>query len=160
MACFLNLRLVPYGHDDGRKRFGVFLRGGFSLLIVAGIQIFQRFLALGFILNQLDEAVFLIIALIDLSVDGCHAFGSSLYSVFIDGRIRVGFTARLCADDFRFDFLCDGFKATRFLRCQMILDLNGFAGIDQLLQPDFFLFGQETVLPLFQQPRNLRVHLI
>ena len=42
----------------------------------------------------------------------------------------------------------------------MILDLNGFTGVDQLLQANFFLFGQETVLALFQQPRNLRVHLI
>ena len=42
----------------------------------------------------------------------------------------------------------------------MILDFNGFAGIDQLLQPDFILIGEMAVLPLFQQPRNLRVHLI
>ena len=42
----------------------------------------------------------------------------------------------------------------------MILDFNGLTGVDQLLQADFFRFGQEAVLPLFQQPLDLRVHLI
>ena len=156
----MDFRLVPNRHDDGRERFGVFLRGGFPLLIVAGIQIFQRFLAFGFILDQLDKAVFLVVAFIDLSVDDRHALSSRFYCIFIDGRIRVGFTSCLCAGDFRFDLLSDGLKAACFLWGQMILDFNGFAGIDQLLQPDFILIGEMAVLPLFQQPLDFRIHLI
>ena len=160
LAGLLDFRLVPHGHDDGRERFGVFLSGGFPLLIVAGIQILQRFLALGFILNQLNQSVFLVVALIDLSVDRRHAFGSSFYCVFIDGRIRIRFTTCLRTGDLGFDLLGDGFKTACFLWSQVILDLNDFAGVDQLLQPDFFLFSQEAVLALFQQPLDLRVHLI
>ena len=160
MACCLNFRLVPYRHNDGGKCLGVFLRGGFSLVVIAGIQIFQRFLAFGFILDQLNQAVFLVVALIDLSVDRRHAFGSSFYSVFVNGRIRVGFAARLCAGDLRFDLLSDGLKATRFFRSQMILDLNGLAGVDEFLQTNLVFFGEKTILSLLQQPLDLRVHLI
>ena len=40
----------------------------------------------------------------------------------------------------------------------MVFDLDGFAGIDQLLQTDFVLVGEIPVLPLFQQAADLRVH--
>ena len=42
----------------------------------------------------------------------------------------------------------------------MILDLNGFTCVDQLLQPDFFLVSQKTILALFQQALDFHVHLI
>ena len=42
----------------------------------------------------------------------------------------------------------------------MILDLNGLAGVDELLQPDFILLGEVSVLPFLQQSADLRVHLI
>ena len=97
----------------------------------------------------MDEAVFLIIALIDLSVDRRHAFGSSFYCIFVSGRIRIRFAARLCAGDLGFQLLPDGIKSVYILWGQVILDFNGLTGVDQLLQADFFLFGQEAVLPLF-----------
>ena len=108
----------------------------------------------------MDEAVFLIIALIDLSVDRRHAFGSSFYCIFVNGRIRIRFAARLCAGDLGFDLLGDRFKTACFLRSQMILDLNGLAGVDEFLQTNLVFFGEKAVLPLFQQPLDLRVHLI
>ena len=42
----------------------------------------------------------------------------------------------------------------------MILDLNGLAGVDQLLQTDFVLVGEIPVLPLFQQAADLCVHSV
>ena len=42
----------------------------------------------------------------------------------------------------------------------MILDLNGLAGVDEFLQTNLVFFGEKAVLPLFQQPLDLRVHLI
>ena len=42
----------------------------------------------------------------------------------------------------------------------MILDLNGLAGVDEFLQTNLIFFGEKAVLPLFQQPLDLRIHLI
>ena len=62
----LDFRLVPYGHDDGRERLGIFLRGSTTLLIVAGVQVVQCLLPLCFVSDQLNQAVLFVVALINL----------------------------------------------------------------------------------------------
>ena len=42
----------------------------------------------------------------------------------------------------------------------MVFDLNGLAGVDQLLQTDFVLVGEISVLTLIQQTADLRVHSV
>ena len=160
LACFLDFRLVPYGHDDGRKRFGVFLRGGAALLVVTGVESIQRSLFFRRILDQLNERIFFIISLINLRVDRRHALGSGFDSVFVNAHVRIRFAARLGTGNLCFHLLGDGGELVRLFRRQVVLDLDSFTGINELLQPDFVLLGEIPVLPFFQQTADLRIHLI
>ncbi|MPN51822.1 hypothetical protein SDC9_199471 [bioreactor metagenome] len=44
------------------------------------------------------------------------------------------------------------------IRHEVVLDLDRFAGVDQLVQPQLILFRQKTVLPLFEQLFHLGIH--
>ena len=66
----------------------------------------------------------------------------------------------LRAGHLRFDLLRDPLKAVRVGGREVVLDLNGLAGVDEFLQTNLVFFGEKAVLPLFQQPLDLRVHLI
>ena len=146
---FLDVLLLPDGYDHIRQQLCILHRRSPALFGVLAVQLIQRILSLGAVLHQLNERVFLVILRVDLLIDGGKPLGGGYQRVLVDGHIRVLFPTRLCAGDLRFQLLPDGIKAVHVLRGQVILDFNGLTGIDQLLQADFFLFGQEAVLPLF-----------
>ena len=146
---FLDVLLLPDGHDHIRQQLCILQRCRPTLFGVFTVQLLQRSLSLGAVLHQLNERVFLVILRVDLLIDGGKTFGGGHQRVLVDGHVRVLFPTRLCAGDLRFQLLPDGIKAVHVLRGQVILDFNGLAGVDHLLQPDFFPFGQEAVLPLF-----------
>ena len=157
---FLNVLLLPDGQNNIGQQLGVFHRRSPALFVVLAVQLIQRSLPFGAVLNQLNERVFLAVLRVDLLIDGGKTFGGGHQRVLVDGYIRVLFSTGLRTCYLCFQLLTDGIKAIHVLRAQVILDLNGFTGVDQLLQANFFLFSQEAVLPLFQQPLDLRVHLI
>ena len=157
---FLDVLLLPDGHDHIRQHLCILHRRSPALFGVLAVQLIQRSLFFRRVLDQLNERIFFIIAFINLLIDGGKTFGGSHQRVLVDGHIRVLFPTRLCTGDLSFQLLPDGIEAVHILRGQVILDFNGLAGVDQLLQADFFLFSQEAVLALFQQPLDLRVHLI
>ena len=146
---FLDVLLLPDGHDHIRQQLCILHRRSPALFGVLAVELLQRSLPFGAVLNQLNERVFLVVLCIDLLIDGGKPLGGGHQCVLVDGHIRVLFPTCLCAGDLGFQLLPDGIKAVHVLRGQVILDFNGLTGVDQLLQADFFLFGQEAVLPLF-----------
>ena len=156
----LNVLLLPHGHDDGGQRLGVLLRRGQTVAVVFCVQLIQRLLPLGFIGNQLNEGEFLVVLLCQLGIDRTHALGGGFDGVFIDRYIRIRLSRSLRAGDFCLQLLTDLFKAVRIGSGQMVFNLNGLAGVDQLLQTDFVLVGKIPVLTLFQQAADLRIHRV
>ena len=146
---FLDVLLLPDGHDHIRQQLRILHRRCPALFGVFTVQLLQRSLSLGTVLHQLNERVFLVILRVDLLIDGGKPLGGGHQRILVDGHIRVLFPTRLRTCDLGFQLLLDGIKAVHVLLGQVILDFNGLTGVDQLLQADFFLFGQEAVLPLF-----------
>ena len=156
----LNILLFPHGHDHTRKRLRIFPRGGKAVFVVTLVQGFECALPLSRIFDELDDSVFLVILRVQFGVDGGHTLCGGLDRVFIDGHVRAALSTRLRASHFRFDLLCDSFKTVRVGGCEVVLDLNGLAGVNKFLQPDPVVFREITVLASLQERFDLRIQPI
>ena len=156
----LNILLFPHGHDHTRKRLRIFPRGGKAVFVVTLVQGFECALPLSRIFDELDDSVFLVILRVQFRIDGGHTLCGGLDRVFIDGHVRAALSTRLRASHFRFDLLCDSFKTVRVGGCEVVLDLNGLAGVDELLQPDLVRFREIAVLTLLKQRFDLRIQRV
>ncbi len=156
----LDVLLLPHGHDHTRERLRILPRGGEAVFIVAGVERVQCALPLSGIFDELDDSIFLVILRVQFRVDGGHALCGGLDRVFIDGHVRAALSTRLRASDFRFDLLRDSLKAVRVGGREIVLDLNGLAGVDEFLQPDLVRFREIAVLPLLEQRFDLRIQRI
>ena len=154
----LNVLLLPHRHDNGGQRLSVLLRRGQTVAVVLGVQLIQRLLLFGFIGNQLYEGEFLVVLLRQLGIDRTHALGGGFHGIFINGHIRVRLSRSLRAGDFRLQLLPNLLKTVRISSRQVVFDLNGLAGVDQLLKAHLIFFSEQFGLPLFQQAADLRVH--
>ena len=154
----LNAFLIPYRRDHIGKRFRVFQGGGAPVGIVAGVEFVQRDLPFPGILDQLNHGVFLVILRGQFRVDRGHTFRRGDDGILIDGNVRVALSHGLGAGDGGLHLFFNGGKAIRIGGRQIVLDLDGVTGIDQLLQPDLFIIREEPVLPFLQEALDLRVH--
>ena len=114
-------------------------------------------LAFRAVLNQLDQSVLFVILLVQRSIDSGHALCGGDHGVFIHGGadfLSTGFrTGHL-----GFHLVSDSVEAVCVGGGQVVFDLDGLAGVDELLQADFISLRQLPVLLLFQQPGDLFVH--
>ena len=105
----------------------------------------------------MDQGIFLVVLLVQRGVDGGHALGGSNHGIFIHGSadfLSTGFRTGYLG----FHLVPDGIEAVRISGGQVVFDLNGLAGVDELLQADFISLRKLPVLLLFQQPSDLFVH--
>ena len=156
----LDVVRLPHGHDDARQRLRILPRGSEAVFIVTGVERVQCALPLGGIFDELDDSIFLVILRIQFSVDGGHALCGGLDRILIDGHVCIRLATRLRAGHLRFDLLRDPLKAVRVGRSQIVFDLNGFAGVNKLLQPDPVVFREITVLASLQERFDLRIQPI
>ena len=155
--CGLDITLLPHRHHDVGHQLGVFHGSSPAVTVVLGVQSIQCLLTLRAVLNQLDQGIFLVVLLVQRGVDGGHALGGSDHGVFIyccTDFLSTGF----CTGHFGFHLVPDGVEAVCVGCGQVVFDLNGLAGVDELLQADFIAFRQLPVLLLIQQPGDLLIH--
>ena len=97
-----------------------------------------------------------------MRVDGGHALGGCDHRVFVNRDAGVVLTARLRPGNLRFQLAADGIEAFRVFGIwhEVVLDLNGLAGVDELLEPHFVLVGKQPALPLFEQRGDFGVHAV
>ena len=153
----LNVLLLPHGHHHIGHKGRVFQSGGAPVLIIFGIQRVHGLLALCTVLDQLNEGVFLVVLRVQGGIDSGHALGGGHHGVFIHGGadfLSTGFrTGHL-----GFHLVSDSVEAVCVGGGQVVFDLDGLAGVDELQQADFITLRQLPVLLLFQQPGDLLVH--
>ena len=68
--------------------------------------------------------------------------------------------AGLRAGDLRIQLLSDFVETVHIRRGEVVLDLDGLAGVDELLQPNLIGLTEVPVLTLLQQRFDLRVQRI
>ena len=155
--CGLDITLLPHRHHDVGHQLGVFHGSSPAVAVVPGVQGIQRLLTLRAVLNQLDQGIFLVVLLVQRTVHGRHALGGSDHGVFIyccADFLSTGFrTGHL-----GFHLVSDSVEAVCVGGGQVVFDLDGLAGVDELLHADFISLRQLPVLLLFQQPGDLLVH--
>ena len=110
--------------------------------------------------HQLNDRVLLVVLRVQLTVDRRHALRRRNHGVFVHRDVRVRLTLGLRSRHFGGDLLANGLKGIRVGGGQVILDFNGVAGVNQLLQAQFVLVGQLLVLLFLEQAFDLRVHAV
>ena len=112
----MNVFLLPDGEDNIRQQLGIFHGRSPALFVVLAVQLIQRSLPFGAVLNQLDESVFLVVLVINLLIDGGKPLGSGHQCVFVDGHICVLLPTGLRTGDLSIQLLPDGIEAVHVLR--------------------------------------------
>ena len=113
-----------------------------AIRIVFRVEFIQFLLAFGAVLDELDQAVLLVILRVDLRVDGSHTLSGGDHGVLVHGHVRVGLSARLRTGYLCLDLLGDGLKAVCVRRSQMVFNFDGFPRVNELVQPNLVLFGE------------------
>ena len=75
-------------------------------------------------------------------------------------KIPVILSTGMGAGDLCFQLLLNGIEAVHISRGEVILDLDGLAGVDELLQADLIGLGEVSVLALLQQRFDLGIQRI
>ena len=117
-------------------------------------------MSFSFILNELNHGIFLVILRVQFLVDSGHAIGQADDGILIYRDIGICLAPCLSTGNFGLYFLDNGIKAAGIRAGQVILDLYGFAGIYELLEPDLVGIRQVAPLPLLQQLFDLAIHFV
>ena len=130
----------------------------FALFQISGIQVSLGGFLFSAIRHQLDERILLVVLLIDLLIDGCHALGRCHNGILVDGNIRIRLSASMRTGNFGIQLIPNGIKALGVRFHEVILDLNFTPGSNKLLQTLLIFLGEQLVLTLFEKLRNFGVH--
>ena len=156
----MDVLLFPDGRDNFRQKLRVFHRGISTILNIFCIERVHRCLTLTRVLDQLNERIFLVVLRVDLAVHGGETLRSGDHGVFVDRHVCIALPPGLCTGNLRFQLLTNGVEAVHICRGEVVLDLNGLAGVDELLQPDLICLAEVPILALLQQRFDLRVQRI
>ncbi|MPN47953.1 hypothetical protein SDC9_195557 [bioreactor metagenome] len=156
----LDILSLPDGHDNLSQQGSILKDCRFAILDVLCIERRDGLFLFSAGLHELDQAVFLFILRIQLFIHRCHAFSRCHNGRLIGSCPESSLSLYLSLGQLGFQLRPDAVEAFCIRRGQLVLDLNRFPCIHQLLQADLVLIGELSGLSAFEQLGDFLVQAV